>query len=58
VSRICAQLDEAVEAFRTCPLRHARFPYVYLDATYLHVRCDHHVVFKVVCILSKWLLAT
>lgn len=48
VSRICAQLDEAVEALRNRPLDHARFPYIYLDATYLHLRCDHHVVSKAV----------
>jgi putative transposase len=38
VSRICAGLDEIVGAFRTRPLGHIEFPYVYLDATYLHVR--------------------
>ena len=38
VSRICAQLDETVGAFRTRPLDHIAFPYIYLDATYLHVR--------------------
>ena len=38
VSRICAGLDEPVGAFRTRTLNHVRFPYVYLDATYLHVR--------------------
>jgi transposase-like protein len=38
VSRICEQLDESVGAFRTRPLDHIAFPYVYLDATYLHVR--------------------
>jgi putative transposase len=38
VSRICAGLDEAVTAFRTRALGHTQFPYVYLDATYLHVR--------------------
>jgi putative transposase len=38
VSRICAGLDEAVGAFRTRRLDHAEFPYVFLDATYLHVR--------------------
>ena len=38
VSRICAGLDEVVGAFRTRPLDHIEFPYVYLDATYLHVR--------------------
>jgi transposase-like protein len=38
VSRICEGLDEVVGAFRTRALDHIRFPYVYLDATYLHVR--------------------
>lgn len=38
VSRICAGLDETVGAFRTRPLDHVEFPYIYLDATYLHVR--------------------
>lgn len=38
VSRICAGLDETVTAFRTRRLDHTTFPYVYLDATYLHVR--------------------
>src|SRR4051812_38053862 len=38
VSRICAGLDETVDAFRSRPLHHTTFPYVFLDATYLHVR--------------------
>ena len=38
VSRICAGLDEIVGAFRTRALDHVEFPYVYLDATYPHVR--------------------
>jgi len=38
VSRICAGLDETVGAFRTRSLDHVEFPYIYLDATYLHVR--------------------
>ena len=38
VSRICTGLDEQVAAFRTRPLHHTGFPYVFLDATYLHVR--------------------
>jgi putative transposase len=38
VSRICAGLDEQVAAFRTRTLHHISFPYVFLDATYLHVR--------------------
>ncbi|WP_392467799.1 IS256 family transposase [Arsenicicoccus cauae] len=44
VSRICAGLDEAIGAFRTRRLDHARFPYVYLDATYLHVRTEAAMV--------------
>jgi putative transposase len=38
VSRICGGLDQTVEAFRSRPLHHTTFPYVFLDATYLHVR--------------------
>ena len=38
VSRICAGLDEGVEAFRSRRLDHIEFPCVYLDATYLNVR--------------------
>ena len=37
VSRICAGLDEVVEAFRGRRLDYVEFPYVYLDATYLNV---------------------
>ena len=44
VSRICAGLDEVVGAFRTRRLDHTDFPYVYLDATYLHVRTEHAMV--------------
>ncbi len=40
VSRICAGLDERVAAFRNRTLGHTAFPYVYLDATYVHVRDD------------------
>ena len=38
VSRICAGLDDTMEAFRSRRLDHVEFPYVYLDATYLNVR--------------------
>lgn len=44
VSRICAGLDEQVGAFRTRRLDHVQFPYIYLDATYLHVRTEHGMV--------------
>jgi putative transposase len=39
VSRICARLDEQVEAFRGRPLL-GRYPYLWLDATYEKVRDD------------------
>lgn len=40
VSRICAELDVRVAAFRNRTLGHTSFVYVYLDATYVHVRDD------------------
>jgi len=52
VSRICAVLDEAVDAFRERRLDHLAFPYVYLDATYLHVREHHQVTSKAVVIAT------
>jgi putative transposase len=53
VSRICSRLDETVGAFRTRRLDHVEFPYIYLDATYLHVRETHgHVVSKAVVIAT------
>jgi len=52
VSRICAGLDEVVLAFRERRLDHVAFPYVYLDATYLHVRENHQVTSKAVVIAT------
>ena len=52
VSRICAGLDEAVGAFRGRRLDHGRFPYIWLDATYLHVRADHQVTSKAVVVAT------
>jgi len=52
VSRICAELDEVVDAFRGRRLDHVAFPYVYLDATYLHVRENHQVTSKAVVIAT------
>jgi transposase-like protein len=52
VSRICAGLDEAVGAFRERRLDHVRFPYIWLDATYLHVRADHQVTSKAVVVAT------
>jgi putative transposase len=52
VSRICAGLDEMVGAFRERRLDHVRFPYIWLDATYLHVRADHQVTSKAVVVAT------
>lgn len=43
VSRTCRALDEVVQAFRNRPLV-GRFPYVWLDALYLKVRQNQHIV--------------
>ncbi|MGC9360853.1 MAG: IS256 family transposase, partial [Anaerolineae bacterium] len=43
VSRICEALDEPVRAFRGRALS-GDYPYVWLDATYLKVRQNHHIV--------------
>ncbi len=43
VSRICAELDEEVERFRSRPLE-GPYPYVWLDATFVKVRRDGRVV--------------
>jgi putative transposase len=46
VSRICAELDGSLEAFRTRPLGHVEFPYVFLDATYVKARDGGRVLNK------------
>ena len=52
VSRICSEIDEHVDVFRTRPLDHLEFPYVYLDATYVKARVDHHIVSRAVVIAT------
>lgn len=52
VSRICAQLDSDVAAWRTRPLDENEFPYVFLDATYCKARIDHRVVSQAVVIAT------
>jgi transposase-like protein len=54
VSRICARLDEQVDAFRNRSLAHVEFPYVYLDATYVKARDTdlHQVVSRAVVIAT------
>src|SRR3954454_18689201 len=58
VSRICAGLDETVGAFRTRPLDHTEFPYVYLDATYLHVRNPSSQVTSMAVVVATGVSAT
>ena len=43
VSRICADLDHEVAAFRDRDLSGQEFPYVFLDATYCKSRVEHRV---------------
>src|SRR5450759_1428892 len=44
VSRICVALDAEVEAFRSRSLAEERYPYLFLDATYVKVRDGGRVV--------------
>jgi putative transposase len=52
VSRICAELDTELSAFRGRSLSHVEFPYVFLDATYLKGRVDHQVVSRAVVVAT------
>ena len=52
VSRICAELDGEVAAFRSRSLGHTSFPYLFLDATYLKARVDGRVVSRAVVIAT------
>ncbi len=52
VSRICAEIDEHVEVFRTRDLGHLEFPYVFLDATYVKARINHHIVSRAVVVAT------
>jgi putative transposase len=52
VSRICAQLDDDVAAWRARPLDEQAFPYVFCDATYCKVRLSGRVVSQAVVIAT------
>jgi putative transposase len=52
VSRICAGIDADVHVLRTRRLDHQAFVYVWLDATYVHVREHRHVTSKAVVIAT------
>ncbi|MET9910376.1 IS256 family transposase [Streptomyces sp. NPDC006476] len=50
--RICGDLDVELSVFRTRPLDHTCFPYVYLDATYCKARVNHQIVSQAVVIAT------
>ncbi len=52
VSRICAEMDTELEAFRTRPLDHVAFPYVFCDATYVKARVAGRVVSRAVVVAT------
>ncbi|MFE1856640.1 IS256 family transposase [Streptomyces sp. NPDC059489] len=52
VSRICGDLDAELSVFRTRPLDHTRFPYIYLDATYCKARVNHQIVSQAVVVAT------
>ena len=52
VSRICKAIDDDVAVLRGRRLDHQPFVYVWLDATYVHVRDNHQVTSKAVVIAT------
>ena len=43
LSRLCAEIDERVQAFLNRPIE-GEWPYLWLDATYVKARRGHHIV--------------
>lgn len=52
VSRICAELDRDLDAFRNRRLDHVEFPYVFADATYVKGRVNGRVVSRAVVVAT------
>ena len=52
VSRICADLEEEVAAFRGRSLKDDAYPYVFLDATYCKARVNRRVVSQAVVVAT------
>ena len=52
VSRICAQLDEEMNEFRSRSLSHLAFPYLLCDATYVKARVGGRVVSRAVVVAT------
>jgi transposase-like protein len=49
VSRLCAEIDERVQAFLTRPIE-GRWPHLWLDATHLEVRETGRIVSRAVMV--------
>jgi len=49
VSRLCEEIDERVQAFLTRPIE-GRWPYLWLDATYLKVRENGRIISRAVIV--------
>ena len=43
VSRLCGEIDDRVQTFLNRPIE-GEWPYIWLDATYVKARRDHHIV--------------
>ena len=52
VSRVCAQIDEAVAEFAARRLDDTWYPYLWLDATYVNTRVGHRVVSQAVVVAT------
>lgn len=52
VSRICADLDEEVGAFRDRSLAAAAFRYIFLDGTYCKARVNRRVVSQAIVVAT------
>jgi putative transposase len=52
VSRICTELDKDLGSFRSRPLGHVGFPYLFCDATYVKGRVKGRVVSRAVVVVT------
>lgn len=52
VSRVCAEIDQTVDAFLTRRLDTTWYPYVYVDATFVHTREHGRVVSQAVVVAT------
>ena len=52
MSRICGEIDEHVAVFRTRSLEHLAPRHVFVDATYVKARIEHHIVSRAVIVAT------